>query len=1759
MKKKTCISAIITLSLLGTGALIAGCATENTPSYEFDEYERNVSRQVYQADRALLDGKFDEEIWTGAVWHRMTSNAANRTSTPSGFENDVKYEATVVTDEKGLYVGIKSEDPVLYSGLKWDDFDRNSKQVPTRAFGKTGVSVYVADERKKAETNPGIAEIGFSVDGQISGYVTVNGVQTKLGTVGMHSGVDIKGAELNSKNAQGYGVETFIPWSALPFIDGNDVPEEVMATFASHRYADFDLEETSKAATRCWEFLDSQYGHGWAKPSSWLKYGEAGRVLQSQGEVFGMWDDRLDYDEGFNLEGDVAGEDREVTFTAATDPSKRRQARLYVRDIKDTVLFAEAKFTVDKEAFEQTKLNADQYPTVGLAFYGDRTTVEGTAASCALHMGVTLDTTKDNYFNSLYWADPLNGADFMGKRHFYTSNPFDPTREEGFTLTAFRDGKTFWLFCNGELYATVEAPHITAETLAYMGLTVLNLPVKITDYTFSCADRALADFGTRLSEAASIRAGDGVTVTGIEDGKLYDYKQELTFTVETDEEHVLTKILLNGESISLKNLTNGSYTFTYCGGALDLEFVSVGKSKKVTIGEAIGATVTADLEREYESGETVEFTVEPESDYYEIVSVMVNGEEVTATGGTYSREFTSEGFFIITVETKAVKSDVTLTLGYQDGKAIEAGKVSLQGAIITLTNQADKNDKHTVTVGANNTVPEITGLKIGATYSVTTTAMNGKLQAQDFVCEGTAIELNGTLKLLLSNTISLNGGNYKAELGTGFGISGIMGNRPSGNLFMTGLNLEGEVWFGATVRLSGAGASLNYGSMIGLYFGTGWIEFGHPDGISGATAGNGGVKYYDAVKKAYSKNGYIMTASENALFKGEGLRVAVCRTADGKMEVYFVINGSLKKVVTFEEDSIGTGAITSFGVRLNTIYTGSAEAEKGWIRNADYASSAKDLLGDDFGDTVEIKLNGAAYDGGNADNAATITVSGSEYEFGKTYHFTVAAANNYNVTVVKVNGETVTGNNGTYSFTFYGATVIEVTAVREYVDVTLTLGYQDGAAIDAGKVSLQGASFTLTKVDEEAITHTVTVGADNVIPAIMGMKLGTYRVTTTAMNGNLKVKDFVCDGAANKLQLQLSNGVNNVGDYKAEFGTDFAVNSIRSDGGTRIFGNLLMTGLNLEGEVWFGATVMLSGTGNSLNWGSMIGIYFGAVSGDSWIEVGNPQNISGAKDGDGGVQYYKGGYNANGYVMTADEKATFTSEGMRVAICRTADGNLDVYFVIGGTLKKVVSYENVITGAITSFGVRLNTLYTGSTETEKGWIRNVDFAGSAKDLLGSALGDTVEIKLNGAKYDGGNADNAATVTVSGSDYEVGETYTFTVTPKSSSYLIISVTVNGTEAEADNGTYSFVFMGKTEIAVTTAEKGKVTLGTVSDLVTVSVTGNADLSHEYNSTDTVEFTVTLKDSGNEGYYKIIVKINGTAVTGTDGTYSQVYGDTNTFEISVETELIASDATITVQPRNTGANGKTDGITLKFTNGSSSFTATANENGVINLTKKPLGTYTVRGRLFGGELKYPDVTLNARNNTAEITHNGTYLNYNENNSAVVDYGTSSVDFGSKGNTVLLGTQALSGEVWFTMKVTMPNRSDWNNITFIMAPDNWNTRDFVQFLHNGDGFIKFTGNDSTTVNGTDIGNAMTAGTCYVAFARTADNKFKMVWAESAEGLKTATPVVYDSKTNGAAIGQIGFTSGACDGASFQYISSGATLEAAIAEMNAYEAKDNA
>lgn len=269
--------------------------------------------------------------------------------------------------------------------------------------------------------------------------------------------------------------------------------------------------------------------------------------------------------------------------------------------------------------------------------------------------------------------------------------------------------------------------------------------------------------GNLLGTAVEIKVNNSTTddtASVVISGNPSEYAvgKTYTFTVTPKSGYKVSSVTVNGEQATA---TDGEYSFVFYG-KTEIEVKTVEKGK-VTLGTHTGATVAvadnADLKKAYESGDVVTFTVSPESDYYEIVAVKVNGTTVTGTDGTYSQVYGDSNLFEITVETKVVKSDVTFALGYKDGAAIDASKVSLQGAQITLTNKVDESDTHTVTVETSNAVPEIKGLKIGATYGVTTTAMNGKLKVKDFVCDGIATKL----QLQLANNIAGNG-SYKLGL-----------------------------------------------------------------------------------------------------------------------------------------------------------------------------------------------------------------------------------------------------------------------------------------------------------------------------------------------------------------------------------------------------------------------------------------------------------------------------------------------------------------------------------------------------------------------------------------------------------------------------------------------------------------------------------------------------------------------------------------------------------------------------------------------------------------------------------------------------------------------------------------------------------------------------------------------------------------------------------------------------------------------------------
>lgn len=520
MKSKKSIMKLAVCFLLAVACVcsVAACNKAEEKGDLFPEYKPVViNKEDYKDDYVTLDGKLDEDIWENSVWHSMQSVRENRNENNNvTVLADANIDAVAVVKEKGIYLGVKSNDKVIYIGEDWGT--NSSPDVKNTAFGKTGVTIYMTDARNRYRSGKFSYEIGFAADGMVTlGYSDDGNGYTRNASGKIRAATVCNGG-VNTADANGYSVEAFIPWEALAGVDASDAPESIVATFGSHRYNN----ATPKEAALVWELLDQRYNQGWMQTAAWVEYGASGVREQPEGNVFGTYGE-FGYDAAFDVTGDVDGADRAITFTP--DPTARRQSRIYVHDIKGTEIYAEAKFTIG-----DVSTYVDQWPMLGLSFHGDPATVDGETKTCVLHTGITLDLKANNKFNSTYTAPALNGEDFTGKRQFNTNNPFDPTTEDGFKISVYRKGETFYIFYNDKLYDIKSFPYIQADTQTFIGLYVLNLPVTVTDYVFYAGE----DAATHVPENVKNYIPTDYEIDGVADAKWNEYTGAVAALKTTD-------------------------------------------------------------------------------------------------------------------------------------------------------------------------------------------------------------------------------------------------------------------------------------------------------------------------------------------------------------------------------------------------------------------------------------------------------------------------------------------------------------------------------------------------------------------------------------------------------------------------------------------------------------------------------------------------------------------------------------------------------------------------------------------------------------------------------------------------------------------------------------------------------------------------------------------------------------------------------------------------------------------------------------------------------------------------------------------------------------------------------------------------------------------------------------------------------------------------------------------------------------------------
>ena len=232
---------------------------------------------------------------------------------------------------------------------------------------------------------------------------------------------------------------------------------------------------------------------------------------------------------------------------------------------------------------------------------------------------------------------------------------------------------------------------------------------------------------------------------------------------------------------------------------------------------------------------------------------------------------------------------------------------------------------------------------------------------------------------------------------------------------------------------------------------------------------------------------------------------------------------------------------------------------------------------------------------------------------------------------------------------------------------------------------------------------------------------------------------------------------------------------------------------------------------------------------------------------------------------------------------------------------------NTDNGSTWNENVALNTV--GSTTVYgKAFIGNIAVTGSADYTVYSAYAITCSA----------TPDGYGTVTADKQTAREGETVTLTVTPSNNNYEVISVTVNGTTLEPNNGVYSFEMPASAVEVIATFNKIQYTITKAETNCTINITDNLTTA---GAGDPVSFTVT--PSGSK-YVISSVTIsweggNTQTLTAVEGVYSfTMQGRNVTINAVCEREAVGDGTFVLVPDASQLKAGDKVIITSKYTPG-------------------------------------------------------------------------------------------------------------------------------------------------------------------------------------------------------------------------------------------------
>ncbi len=218
MKSKTKIFLMLTLILTAVLCFAVGCAGANNSASEPYEFTFNKPFAPTPDKGMTIDGKFDEEIWSGKNW--LSQTVKNKA-----------WQATTHFTEKGIYIGVKATN---------DNMKYNTRYTSRSAFNvylcKTGTETY--------ELN-GLAYHGARcIVFQLDPYFC-----RSMNRVPYNYKAHVEG-ELNSETACTMTAELFVTWQDLYYsldeLGENGYPEDIQM------YVNYSGESTEVLGTCSW-------------------------------------------------------------------------------------------------------------------------------------------------------------------------------------------------------------------------------------------------------------------------------------------------------------------------------------------------------------------------------------------------------------------------------------------------------------------------------------------------------------------------------------------------------------------------------------------------------------------------------------------------------------------------------------------------------------------------------------------------------------------------------------------------------------------------------------------------------------------------------------------------------------------------------------------------------------------------------------------------------------------------------------------------------------------------------------------------------------------------------------------------------------------------------------------------------------------------------------------------------------------------------------------------------------------------------------------------------------------------------------------------------------------------------------------------------------------------------------------------------------------------------------------------------------------